>query len=211
MNDTRNKYGSRFRYKLLDFPLFVNILCCAYNVLRYTFASLLWNTRAINYLQITYVSCNSHVSCPQISRFKIRRYFRVVLSWIFWDLSNSTLWPALPCTGSTLASRKPSSGRSVRCGVLQDLGDEALNFGILSTCAAWWADFRWCWRCCSLGSIGDTRVETEPHSTRVELAGWICKLWIFCDRYLLLSSKGEFSLAVSLELQKNLHSFYFQQ
>lgn len=53
----------------------------------------------------------------------------------FSDLSNSILWRGLPCRGSTLASRKPSSGRSDRCDVLQGPGDEALNFGILSICA----------------------------------------------------------------------------
>lgn len=68
----------------------------------------------------------------RIEFFRIIVYFRPAFYHGFLDLSNSILWRGLPCRGSTLASRKPSSGRSDRCDVLQGLGDEALNFGILS-------------------------------------------------------------------------------
>lgn len=119
----------------------INIHLRTYNEqLRVTFTIILFFfffTRRIKYLQLRIVQFLSSLFFPRIQFFFLELSLFTFAPFYhgFSDLSNSILWRGLPCRGSTLASRKPSSGRSDRCDALQGPGDEALNFGILSICA----------------------------------------------------------------------------
>jgi len=92
----------------------------------------------------------------------------------FRNTSSSIPWQVRPTRESTLASRKPSPDRNDRHDDLQGPADGTLNFDILSTCATLSVDYRWCWRRCSLGNIGDIAEETVPHPSRAVSADWIC-------------------------------------